>query len=74
MGYRVERQKSFSDAVAAKLAKNFNVDHFFGGLFWTLERDPHKGLLVAKHVWIAKVLIAPIVVTIYYTIDEKSKV
>lgn len=73
MPYTVKRTKEFNAAVARNLTDGFS-DGLLDGHTWTLERDPHVGTSAGKNVWIIKACFAPIVATIYYTIDESREI
>jgi hypothetical protein len=70
MAYTIVRDPSYSAALAKNFPKGFDADKFLSGLLWTLERNPQLGTQAAKGVWIAKVQALPIILTIYYTIDQ----
>lgn len=75
MFYRVVKRPEFSSSFARVIpSPTPDEDYFLSGAIWTLERDPHTGKEIQPDVWILKVLWAPIVATIYYAIDETSRV
>jgi hypothetical protein len=69
MAYRVLHQPEFRTALAKAFPRGINRE-YLRGLMWTLEHDPHQGKKASDHVRIIKLLLAPVVVTFYYTIDE----
>ena len=70
--YQVTRGPGFSAALA-KVSPRLDPT-YLRGVTWTLERDPHLGIRVTANVRIIKELWAPLVATIYYTIDETKHV
>ena len=72
MAYQVIHDASFKAAQAKVLSPKMDA-HYLSGVTWTLEHDPHVGKKISPNVWIIKVVLAPIVVSIYYAINEAKK-
>jgi hypothetical protein len=72
MAYQVIRQPEF-DAALARTFSSKMLPGYMETVTWPLERDPHIGKKVNPKTWMFKVLWAPIVVAVYYTIDDARK-
>ena len=71
--YKVVARKNFRSALCNTLQiKNYPAS-YMEGVEWTLARDPRAGPKLSSNVRVIQVIWAPIVVNIYYTINDAAK-